>query len=186
MIPLGIVASSRRGGVLVISDDFNRADGSLGANWTTVSGSPSIVSNAAANGSNANSVARHNTELPSADHYAQADATNPGTGYDEGVLVRFSASAMTCYMGRYSSGTGAWEIHKWVAGTATLLGSLTEAAPASPWTLRLEAQGTALRLYGNGVLKVSLTDSSVAGNLQAGFRLNATSNTADNFQAGTL
>ena len=186
MIPLGVLGSARyMTAAPPISDDFNRADGPLGAAWTVISGAVSIASQAANNGPNTNSVARHNTVIL-ADHFAQARATPSGGSGDPAVLVRFSASDMTCYMGRYSTGSGAWEIHRYVAGAATRIGFTVDSTPASPWLIRLEAQGSTLRLYGDGVLKVTVTDSTITGNTQVGLRLNAFNNTIDDFTAGPI
>ena len=168
-----------------IVDDFNRADESpIQAPWEVVAGTPRIRSERI-DASGADGTARHSTTLGSADHYAEIDVV--GAQGDQSVCVRFAAAANTFYMFRHnSSSPGEYEIYKRVAGSFTLLASVTEAVPALPYRLRAEVEGTALRLYVNGALKLSDTDGSISGNTQVGFRMNGSTHIADNFEAGVL
>lgn len=180
MIPLHIIAASKRRPAPPsgVKDDFNRADGPLGANWETLLGTAAIASNRATRTSGDARI-RHIDNLGT-DHWAQVTVTN--TSHDSNALVRVVDSGKF-YMGRYLSGK--YEIYICNA-TFSLLASLTEAAPAAPFTLRLEAQGSTLRLYSGGVLKVTATNSVHTTGTQAGIRMATAGAVLDDYDSGAL
>jgi hypothetical protein len=136
--------------------------------------------------------------LSSDDHYAQANSFNGvnggGGGRFSGVTVRVSSSAATYYSGqehRASETADPYTIWKVVAGTPTELGTLTGTGDNADNLLRLEANGSALDLYGvDGTqLKISLTDTSITGNLHVGIAGDHTGtnrNIWDNFKGADL
>lgn len=174
-------------GAATITDDFNRADGNAGASWAAVTGQTqiSIISNRIRR-SVSNSSSYHVTPLAGPNHWAEIARVYPTSGTtannDAAVLVRVSTSARTHYMGRYYLGN--WEVHKLIAGTTTLLASTAEAEPADGTVMRLVAQGSTLRLYGGGVLKVTVTDTDIVTGVNAGIRVHDATATCDNFAAG--
>jgi len=58
-------------------------------------------------------------------------------------------------------------IGKWVAGSATWLGSVNYAA-ASGSTFKTDATGSTITGYENGTQKVQTTDTAITGNLRTG------------------
>ena len=143
------------------------------------------------------SVYYHSGAPASADYSVSADLffkdANGGTGAT-GVAGRIDTAAKTFYFARYSGGTfDRWELYKYVAGTATLLGSFAEAiTDETSHNIKLEMVGTAIKLYrdGSSTATVSVTDSSISAAGKAGLYLRDTSsvvNTAgihpDNFSA---
>lgn len=103
-----------------------------------------------------------------ADQFAEADvlfttATDRGNTMTN-VAVRISTVAVTGYGIVYLS-SGYHDVSRWVNGTRTTLASNfipsgERPAGGSTAKLRLEAQGSVLRVYLNGVLKWTYTDSS--------------------------
>jgi len=149
------------------ADDFNRADGDPGSNWTVMGGGLSkfeIRSNGAGTDTNFN----HETGLWTAitwpnDQYSELTATILAASI-QAAVVRGSTGAQTAYLGGFSNadaGNKNRRIWKYVAGTYTSLA--TEAVlVAAGDVLRLEVQGTTIRLYVNGTLRLNATDSDIA------------------------
>ena len=79
-----------------VSDNFDRADGGLGSNWTTVSGTaaPKIVSNNLRVGTaNAVNSAYWSASTFGSDQFAQASLPNSsGAQYGPGIAVRLSST----------------------------------------------------------------------------------------------
>src|SRR5207253_2934705 len=98
-----------------ITDDFNRADGTTIGNqltWTEVAGTWDTVSNqvqmTGPASDSATYSARAESDLSSADHYAQLVYVNAGTVTTQahlGPAARFSPSAQTHYLSVPYNGT---------------------------------------------------------------------------------
>lgn len=179
-------------------DDFNRA--TLGNNWMQASGAgvlPFVID------SNEIAAINQNTRLMtwvrclgSPNMYSQIDVTN-NLGYWAYATVRNGAyqTPITngCYMGGWSTISARWEINNGNTNLATV----SSPTPTPPYTIRLESQTNGsgnvdLRLYHNGTLRLSVTDSAVGKRLldcNAGVYLRGNTGTearADNFRCGTL
>lgn len=76
----------------------------------------------------------------------------------------------TGYIGGYSTTDGAWEIYIVSAGSFSLLGTpYTQALVAgTTYACKLEMQGSAISLYVDGVSRVTVTNSVIAGPGRAG------------------
>jgi len=146
------------------SDDFNRANGGLGASWTAVSGTWSIVSNAVQCGTSGVQTARYESDLSSSDHWATLTQTTIGSASNNiFAAVRFAASANTCYTGDgYSSG---FRLSKIVTGTATTLSSVTGVGID---TCETRANGSTISITRTSLSDISLTDTSITGNTRCG------------------
>jgi hypothetical protein len=155
-------------GVVVLatsaSDDFNRANGALGANWTQqITGtSLVIVSNhAEANTSATSTWAFYTTGTWANDQESSATITCGDSSY-EGVSVRMSgvdaASNNYTYVTDCSSAS---QIQKRVAGVDTNL-SVGLSIPASGSVIKLRAVGTTLTAYDDGVSIGSIGDADLA------------------------
>lgn len=149
------------------SDNFNRADGALGSNWSTVTGRSAlqIASNAVNAASVAWCAARVATGAATIgnDQYAQATIANVGAFDYVGVLVRVDGSGNGYGVhidGR--SGIATNSIFKMTAGGVTGYlgtGSLTVSAGD---VLRLEMSGSTLTLKKNGATVDTATDATYA------------------------
>lgn len=143
------------------------------------------------------------TDPGTPNYYVQADITPQSGGCDGigGVCGRKTAGSgsganFTCYWADYydtvSTGTRTWRLYKVVSGSYTSLGSYTENIGTATKTLKLEMNGTAIKVYVDGVQRISVTDSSITANGRAGVVLGAAAAPAsncvyvDNFVAATL
>ncbi len=171
------------------SDDFDRADGTLGANWADISdGGLTITSNQAA-GTNASGSSGDTWTATtfSSDQYSQIDVTaNALTGNQWiGAAVRSQNSGQDAYVGVYhwnygSPGLQLWRRHN---GGWTQLGATynTAALPAGTH-LQIEAVGPAISLLENGTTRITATDTELTGGAP-GVMANGTP-TADNWSGG--
>lgn len=175
-------------------DSFDRADSTgLGSDWTHYTATLNVVSNQAAATTTGAGAAFHNTTTSGDDQAVQAVLT-AGGGNSMGVVGNAPSSIGTddtttgeFYLWRYN-GTAWGLLRKGAnASTYTSLGSLTESV-TYPVTVRLEREGTALRGYANGVLKVSVTDSTpITGQRRGGIRTNgSTAVRFDDFVLDTI
>lgn len=147
---------------LPATDNFNRADGALGANWTTVPGKSAIAisgNTAAASAVDPSMCAAYwNADTFSADQYAQVTRIFGAQGDDNWPIVRASISAATFYRVDTSN-----YITKSVNGVESYVGAVFSGFAASTTSgdvIRLAVVGNVLTLYKNGVSQGSRTDSS--------------------------
>jgi hypothetical protein len=139
---------------LVVTDNFNRANGAPGANWALVSGTLfSIDSNVALFSQGAICLAKWAADAFNDDQYAQTVLINPhnSTGLDgigSGLALRLSGSPTNGYV--IVAGSGGGTIRVVVAGTSSLLTTWT-AAGSDNDLLYAEIVGTVLTVKRAGV-----------------------------------
>lgn len=153
---VGPVDNTAAGGTLA-TDDFNRADGSLGANWTIQLGSNmAIVSNEAKTSTTgADQLAFWDADTFADDQYAQAKFVNTSGGLN-GVCVRNSVvgASKNSYFLRLDG------IHKFVGGAYTKIKNATETTDGDD-IFKLTISGDTLTGYKNGVQFVTVDDSDL-------------------------
>ena len=159
-----------------ITDNFNRADaGALGTSaegwsWAENFQNAGIVSNRGHNTSNGGgpSASRAETDLSSADHYAQAAFVQAAdiTNYFSPV-ARFDPSAITFYQGGVYGDLSQFKIVKTVAAVDTVLGS-GSVTLSLPEPIRVECNGSSIKSYQSGVERVAVTDTAITGFLRTG------------------
>jgi hypothetical protein len=174
----------------VYGDRFNRANGAPGGNWNVFGGSPVINGNKLvppAGGSDLNWA----TAMSSLDHWIEADVTLVGNSADYLVLhARCNAANVDgdCVMGFINPSSNSYVIGQNVGGSYSDINTAAGPGITGTFKLRLEVEGNNYRLYDNGVLKVSGTNTSHTTGSYVGFNNNSTSTTAsfDNFRCGPL
>lgn len=156
---VGQLKVTASGSSVVATDDFNRADGGLGANWTIQTGANMAISGnlVTTTTTSTDQLAFWNADAFNNNQYSKWKAQVSGGSGLPGVTVRASATggSLNAY---FANSAG---IHKFVAGVYTQLlsDSLTL---ADGDTLELRVSGTTLERYHNGVLDGSVTDSSLS------------------------
>lgn len=157
---------------LPATDNFNRADGSPGANWTAVtlaaqSGGMTIVSNALGSVIDNYGAAIWTADTLANNQYAQAVLT-PYASYC-GPVVRASAG-LDGYMWNPNFGADGRLYRVDDGGLTQLVSGLS--IPANGSTCRLEAESSTLRVYDDGAqVGTDTTDATYAsgtGGLWAG------------------
>ncbi len=186
---------------LVVLDNFNRTDGGLGSNWTTLPGgaAPQISSNtitSAADGVDRS--AGWTTDTFNANQYAEIQADfSTGTKFRfVKIICRASTAADTYYAFMFDT-TNGYTIRKNVAGVESLVtgsGVLADGSVIGGGliTFRFKVNGSTLEGFKNGVSAYGpFTDTSITATGSPGFMLNmevAGTGTLslDNFAAGNL
>lgn len=147
------------------SDDFNRANetplsgGGVWAQAGTTGPTVNLTSNAAVSTGNGDQFYKRTGAAASADQFSQS--TKPtGTDPDEGPACRITGSAITGYFAEMAGSAG---ILKHLSGSASVVQGYSYTV-ANGDVIRLEVQGSTLRMYQNGVVKSpSGTDVSITG-----------------------
>jgi Putative esterase len=161
---LGAPASQARAdgaGAVAVSDDFSRADGGLGGNWTTVAGtSAPVISGGMVVAGTPGSLnsAYWSADSFGADQYAQA-VLPASTGWAQGPGIAVRLSGSTGYVLWYSGGTvSIWRMDGPASWTQLAASDSLAVTGSDVWTL--EAVGSTLSGYQNGSLVVRATDSA--------------------------
>jgi pectate lyase len=180
----------------VFTDDFNRADQSVSvsANWGSITSmsSLSIVSNTVSNaGTNTTRGNRVVTGTWPDNQYAQLVvlAVNEGSGSRvANVGVRAASAAQSWY--HFGLNPSGWVLIRRDAGISTTLAS-SEFTVSLPHTIRIEAVGSSIRGYIDGVLVANATDSTYPSGNPVMYIFRSSSSIQedvilDDFEAGTL
>ncbi len=168
-----------------VSDDFNRADSSnLGPNWREVYGDWAISGNALVRTGLATVL--YNFFPSSPDYSVTADLENSSATDDSPVMMIRYTDINHHYEAFPSN--GALYLFKYDSGYTLLASTPVETAANTYYTYKLQAQGSTISVYQNGILKLTATDNSITGAGQAGFRSGSSVSTLhfDNFVIGDL
>jgi hypothetical protein len=148
------------------SDDFNRADGGLGPNWTAISdGALSIASQQVTGTAGAVNGDIRTAETYPGDQYSAVTVTSTqltGTQWI-GPGVRLQPGGQSGYVGIYNwnNGSPLLMLFKRSAGNWTQLGTSYASGALSAGTqLKLVAVGNSIAFYQNGVLRIGVSDGS--------------------------
>lgn len=150
------------------SDDFNRSDStSLGAGWVEVSGDWSIVSNQLSPGAAGGTIIlRAAGAMASDDNYAQVTIAATTTA-SQGVWCRGNSNITSGYLWR-NNGTS-WDLFSVIGGSFTSIA--TYAAAAAPGDVaKVQAVGSLIKAFVNGVQRASVTNTGVTTGTSVGIR----------------
>lgn len=172
------------------TDNFNRTENPIQAPWTILSGSfrlnnnvlnPLTVMDFGSPGSG-----RYKNPLSTSHQFSSITMTaQPGTLSSVSGAVRYSATQITYYAGILRSGTPHNALYKVVNGTYTAIASLAGVEHIQPFDTGVRASGSTITLFKAGADILTATDTTITGNLYAGFamRCASTSERADNWYA---
>jgi hypothetical protein len=190
MVDVGVDTPS----VFSASDDFNRADGGLGANWlvspdtTDDPTTLAIVSNQVKTSDGAhNSGSIWVGSAASDDQYAQLTIEAlPGASNWLAVGVRMSGNGKNQYIviAYNNAGTYVLQLFKRIGGVYTSLGGEVWPSPIVGDVIKLAVIGNSLTAYQNGVPIVGATDSDLTWG-QPGIATFSTQ-PMDNWSAGNI
>ncbi len=151
-------------------DDFNRADGALGANWADISDGGLAISSDQVSGTNSSGTSGDAWAAGtfSGDQYSEVAVSSTPLSGDEwiGPTVRSQDDGQDAYAGIYywDNGSPVLELLQRTNGSWEQLGSTYDSGALAAGTeLELEAVGSAITLSENGTVVVSATDTSLAG-----------------------
>lgn len=166
---------------LPATDNFNRTNGALGANWTDgPGGGLSIVSNEVTGTTGGVSDGYWSADAPNASQYAQCKIA--AVLDSSGPAVRVSATDWVSFV----ASTSNWTLYWYNDSDYTTIGDSWETEPAVGDIARIEAEGTAFRGYVNGTLRCSGTNASAPATGYGGLIIDLTSARVDDFEVGNL
>lgn len=165
----------------LFSDNFNRADGGLGSNYTDLIAGMAISSNQVA-GAAGDSATYYDNGTPGADCWAEiryvtktAGGGNLGIRLDTGTFDTYFFSALNASA----------SVSRQDAGVPTVLGS-TFTTPADGTVVRLEMRGSTISVYYDDVLQTTRTDATYSSAGRTFFSCNGAAHRYDDFATGTL
>jgi len=182
----------------IASDNFNYSDGDLqtvsGAVWTQLN--PSAATLDVTGGavtciySGLGACRWTGAGTWTADQYAKATITGPAAFARQGVIVRASAAtdfARSFYYAYVDAGS-ATVVGKYVDGTSSELSNVSGDGWVTGNTIELEAQGATLRVFRNGALLRSVSDTSLPGSSsdRPGIIMSADSARLDDWEGGSV
>lgn len=155
--------------LIIAADNFNRANGTTGANWTPIGTQRNIDSNAWSDIGigGADAIEYYNAATFPEDQYAQITMKSySSTHLDEcgpGLSLRVSGTSMANVSGYWAvwddTATNNITIARWTSGSYAQLVQFSSAVAVND-VLRFEVEGAVLRFYKNGTLVGSHTDPS--------------------------
>ena len=173
---------------VIASDDFNRADGGVGAGWTAISdGGMSIASQQLTGtaGVLTGDIWAANTFASDQYSAVQVTSTQLTGGLWVGPAVRVQNGGLGAYVGIYSwnNGSPVLELFKRSGGNWAQLGGSYSSGPLAAGTqLEVAAVGNTISFMENGVQRIGVSDGSFTGGAPG---MMAYGNaTADNWSGG--
>lgn len=157
----------------LFTDNFNRANAAnLGASWTTNSGGFQVQNNLAVSTPGVFSVATvAGVAQANVSVQANVDLSGVSTGHAD-LVARYSGPGDTnmyvAMLSKASASSFSARIYRNIGGTWTLLKSATVGTGTG--LLRFDVMGNSLRLYVNGSLLASATDTAISGAGSVGVR----------------
>ena len=165
-----LVTPQRSSAATTASDNFNRANGSLGANWTdmTVGGLAISGDNVIGTQASGNSGDIYTGATFASDQSSQVQVTSTpiGGGQWIGPAVRAQNGGQSLYVGIYfgNNGSPVLDLFKLINGSWTQLGSSFASGTLAAGTeLTLSVTGSTLSFSENGVVEITATDTSLTG-----------------------
>jgi Putative esterase len=170
------------------SDNFNRADGGLGANWTAISDGGMTIASQQVVGTAAQVTGDTWTANTfGSDQYSEVQVTSTSMSGIQwvGPAVRVQNGGQDGYVGIYSwnSGSPVLELFERSGGSWTQLGAYNSGPLAAGTKLRLVALGNSISFMVNGVQRIGISDSSLSTGAPGIMAFDSA--TADNWSAGT-
>jgi hypothetical protein len=150
------------------TDDFNRANGGLGPNWTATSDGAMAISSQMVTGTVGSTTGEIRTaESYASDQFSQVEVTSTQLtgGQWIGPAVRMQSSGQSGYLGMYfwNSGSPEVRLYKRTGGSWAQLGAYSSGSLAAGTKLKLMAVGNTISFLVNGVQRIGVSDSALTG-----------------------
>ena len=163
-----VAVSCSAGASVTASDDFNRADGGVGANWAAISdGGMAIASQVVTGTAGAITGDTWAADSFTSDQYSQVEVTSTqlSGGQWVGPAVRVQNNGQNGYLGIYywNSGSPELVLYKRSSGNWTQLGAYNSGPLAAGTRLEVVAVGNTVSFLENGVQRIGAYDGSFTG-----------------------
>lgn len=169
------------------SDNFNRADGPLGAAWTTIVGSPSISGNKVVASTESVAVVA-GASVPGNQSATITVTGNFGNYYTAGIVLKSDGTAQGCYTGNIRNYGFGWQaqIYKGtISGNANIANVAGPGTLVDPYSFTLEYVSGTLNLRVNGSVIATANDSDHSAHTGLGIVVYGTGQTLDDFNTSS-
>ncbi len=171
------------------TDNFNRADANpLDGSWAKPTGVTlnfALSSNAVGGATSAGSRLVYNTGTVGNKQFSQATCTTIDDG-DVGVACRIQTGSFSGYsFANRTVANGGWLMERYDSGSVTPIASNAAAGGAANDVIRIEANGSTITAYVNGVVALTATDATYASGSVGLWCFNTTSR-LDDWSGGDL
>ena len=152
-----------------VSDNFNRANGTLGAGWTDMSDGGMAISSQVVVGTKSSysgDIRTGESYLSDQSSQIEVTSTQLSGGQWIGAAVRAQNSGQNLYLGLYfwNNGNPELMLFKRISGNWTQLGNSSfQGALAAGTQLNLSVAGSTLTFSQNGVARITATDTALTG-----------------------
>ncbi len=168
LVPQLALPHSASAAATLATDNFNRANGGLGAGWTAISdGAMSIASQQVIGTVGKNTGEIRTGETYASDQFSQISVTSTALSGGQWIAaaVRMQNSGQNAYAGLYYWNFGSPELMLFLrtGGAWTQLNAVNTAALAAGTTLKLQAVGSTISFLVNGAQRLSVTDATLTG-----------------------
>lgn len=168
-------------GPVSYTDDFNRSDGALGANWTTFgTGSISIISNQVGNTVSSQSGSAIRVETIDSNQYVQAKCTVDAA---TSLLLRYNSSTDSGYSLNIDGDN--LHVYRIDNGVSISLTANISSTVGPTDVIKFTAVGSTLTIYKNGSYVASITDSTYTSG-KTGLSIWHTAGRFDDFETGNI
>jgi hypothetical protein len=162
------VFCTSNGTATTAADNFDRANGPLGPNWTDVSDGGLAISSGAVTGNSGVTGDMWSANTFTSDQFSQVEVTSAQLSGSEwiGPAVRMQSGGQDGYVGFYSwnGGSPQLELFKRVSGGWSQIGASYSVSPLAAGTmLEVEAVGSTISFLENGIVVIWVTDTSITG-----------------------
>lgn len=170
--------------MVAYSDNFNRADSTTVTGWTESGDDWSIKSNTLAPGISTLGIITYSSPLSTDNHYCEA-TISVATSSSMGVYCRADGPSFNSgYLWRNNGSS--WNLFYNVGGSFTSIASYAAAASNGD-VAKIQAVGSTITAYVNGVQRASVTNTQVTTGKYVGIRSEASSTCRfDNFSAADI
>lgn len=167
---------------LPATDNFNRSNGALGANWSGGPGNDlTIVSSAVTAGSPWTTNTMYwSADTPDAAQYAQAKIAVVGSS--QAVLCRANATDWVGLVAQSSQ----WDIEWYNGGSWTVIGSAYATGASNGDIGKITANGSTFTGYINGTERISGSNGSAPASGGGGIFVYVDDGSVDDFEVGNL
>lgn len=167
----------------LFTDNFNRANGALGADWTSLAGAGTISSNQYA-GPSTNGADYYDNGTPGAAAWTSVKAaTRVASANYHGVFVRLDTGSFNWYECNWDTANA--RIVRVDGGVGTILGAAFT-PPANGDVVRMEMRSSTISVYYNDTLQTTRTDATYSAAGRSGIVALGTGGRLDDFITGTL
>lgn len=175
-----------------IADNFDRANGAPGANWTADSGAFTITSNTlrqTTSGASYRKLRWVGSALDSNDYDVEINGRASTSGQGFGPFGRGAASATVTYYAYLGFGGDSFYLVEITAGSEAILDTGSACTASTTFNARLRCNGSNIRGYRNDVLDCEVTDTTLTSGAVGCTTfdlLNGTNEWIDDFAAADL